>query len=86
MVKFSQIEPARNAKRVDIVRAETNLTNWVTMARLGDVTAERVQKALGILRTEGRSLQTCNHHRAAAKAFAGWCYDTNRMREEVLRE
>jgi integrase len=83
--RLSEVEPARNARRTDVARAEANLMKWITSARLSDVTAERVQNALGILRAEGRSLQTCNHHRAAARAFSRWCDDTNRTRDDALR-
>ena len=83
--KLAEIEPASDAKRVDIARAEANLTKWVTSARLSDLTPERVQKALAMLKMEGRSLATCNHHRAAIKAFSKWCFDTHRAREDALR-
>ncbi len=83
--KLSEIEPASNAKRVGIAIAEANLTKWVASARLFDLIAERVQKALATLKTEGRSLATCNHHRAAIKAFSKWCDETSRTREDVLR-
>jgi integrase len=49
------------------------------------VTAERVQKALATLRGEGRSLGTCNHYRTAIKAFAKWCHDTHRSKQDALR-
>src|SRR5262249_55420844 len=54
--RLSEIEPAKNAKRSDVARAEANLTSWVASARLSDLTPERVQKALGTLKSEGRSL------------------------------
>jgi site-specific recombinase XerD len=57
----------------------------VATARLSDLTAERVQAALATLKMEGRALATCNHHRAAIKAFSKWCDDTHRAKEDVLR-
>ncbi len=51
-------------------RYEATLAEWVAPARLSDLTAERVQKALATLRAEGRSLATCNHYRTAVKAFS----------------
>jgi hypothetical protein len=33
----------------------------------------------------GQSLSTCNHYRTAIRAFAKWCYDTHRTREDALR-
>ncbi len=81
--KLAEIEPANNAKRADILKADVSLSAWVGSARLSDLTDERVQKALAMLKTEGRSHQTCNHHRAAARAFAKWCHDTHRTRENA---
>jgi len=83
--RLTEIEPASDAKRIDVARAEANLTKSVTSAQLSDLTPERVQKALATLKTEGRSLATCNHHRAAIKAFSKWCFDTHRAREDTLR-
>ncbi len=82
--KLAEIEPAKNAKREAIKKADANLKTWVESARLADLTEERVQKALATLKTEGRSHQTCNHHRAAARAFARWCKETHRTREHSL--
>jgi integrase len=83
--KLADIDPPKNTKRSKLAAYETTLTEWVASARLSDVTAERVQKALATLRWEGRSLGTCNHYRTAIKAFAKWCYDTYRTREDALR-
>ncbi len=83
--KLAEIEPAKNATRADIKKAEESLKTWVEPARLADLTEERVQKALATLKAEGRSHQTCNHHRAAARAFAKWCHDTHRTRDNALR-
>jgi integrase len=83
--KLADIEPARNAKRPDIARAAANLADRIKGARLSDLTEERAQKALATLRAEGRSLATCNHHRAAVKALSTWCHDTHLTREDALR-
>src|SRR5262249_20501630 len=83
--ELGEIEPARNAKRGEISSTEARLSGWVESAKLPDITSERVQKALATLRAKGRSLQTCNHHRAAIRAFSKWCYDTHRIREDLLR-
>ena len=82
---LSEIEPARTATKADVARVEANRSKWVATARLSDLTAERVQKALATLKAAGRSLQTCNHHRAAIKAFSAWCHDTHRIREDAVR-
>jgi integrase len=60
-------------------------TSLVTSARLADLSAESAQKALASLKAAGRSLATCNHHRAAIKVFSKWCDDTHRLRDDPLR-
>jgi integrase len=82
---LTAIEPAKPATREGVARAEAELRRWVASARLSELTAESVQKALARLRGEGRSLQTCNHHRNAIKSFAKWLRDTHRVREDLLR-
>ncbi|HKM53928.1 MAG TPA: tyrosine-type recombinase/integrase, partial [Isosphaeraceae bacterium] len=82
---LAAIEPSKPATREGVVRAESELRNSVSSARLSDLTTERVQKALARLRGEGRSLQTCNHHRNAIKSFVKWLYETHRIRENILR-
>ncbi len=81
---LSDIEPGKTTK-ANIERAEAALTKWVKSARLNHLTAERVQCALATLRAEGRSLATCNHHRAAVRALAKWLHETHRTRENTLR-
>ncbi len=83
--KLSDIEPARNATREQIAKAAATLSEIIASARLTDLGDESVQKALAALKAAGRSLATCNHHRAAIKAFSAWCYGTHRLREDVLR-
>jgi integrase len=83
--KLSEIEPPKNAKRVNIPGFELTLSSWVATARLSDLTGDRVQGALAILKAEGRALATCNHHRAAIKAFSKWCDGTHRTKENALR-
>ena len=83
--KLADIDPPKDVKRSGIAAYEATLAKWVASARLSDLTAERVQKALATLRGEGRSLGTLNHYRTAIKAFSKWCHDTHRMREDALR-
>ena len=64
---------------------DAKMARLIAPARLGDLTAERVQKALGALRDSGASLQTLNHHRAAIRAFDLWLFDSGRTRESALR-
>ena len=82
---LAEFDPPRGAKRSDRPRFEAALDRRVATAKLGDIDEERVQKALGVLKAAGRSLQTVNHHRAAVKAFTAWCYSTRRTGEDVLR-
>jgi integrase len=83
--KLADIDPPKNAKRSELRAYDTTLAEWVESARLSELTAERVQKALATLREVGRSLGTCNHYRTAIKAFAKWCYDAHRTRDDALR-
>jgi integrase len=83
--KLVEIEPAKPATREGVARAHARLRQWVASARLSELTTENVQKALGRLIGEGRSLQTANHHRNAIKSFARWLYDSHRVREVLLR-
>ncbi len=83
--KLADIEPGKPATRKGVARANAALRQSVATTRLSDLTTENVQKALGRLIGEGRSLQTANHHRNAIKSFARWLYDTHRVREVLLR-
>jgi integrase len=57
----------------------------IAPSRLSDLTTERIQNAIGQLKDRGLSLQSCNHYRAAIRAFANWCFETHRTREHALR-
>jgi integrase len=83
--RLAEIDPPRNVRHADYPRYAAALAEWVSKAQLSDLTGERVQRAMATLRAEGRSLATCNHHRAAIKAFSKWCHDTHRLREDPLR-
>ncbi len=82
---LAEIDPPRNVKHADLPKFEAALEVRVKSASLADLTSDRVQKAIAKLRDEGRSLATCNHHRAAIKAFSTWCHEYGRTREDVLR-
>jgi integrase len=83
--RLADIEPPHNVRRSRCADFEAALARCVEPARLSDLTAEWVQKALATLRAEGRSLQTCNHYRVAIKSFSKWCHDTHRTGEDALR-
>ncbi len=60
------------------------ITGLVAKARLADLSADRVQGAIATLRDSGRSLQTCNHYRACARAFIHWAWKDKRVRDNSL--
>jgi integrase len=68
-----------------VARAARALADAVRPARLSDLTPERVQTALARLRAGGKSNQTVDHHRAAARAFCRWACDTGRLRDNPMR-
>jgi integrase len=68
-----------------VAGAARALADAVRPARLSDLTPERVQTALARLRAGGKSNQTVDHHRAAARAFCRWACDTGRLRDNPMR-
>jgi integrase len=83
--RLSEVFPTTRRRLSDVARAHRKLAEWVAPARLSDLTAERVRKALATLKAEGQSLQTCNHYRNAVRSFSKWCWDHHRLREDPLR-
>ena len=67
--------------RGDVAR---KIADAIKPARLSDLSRDKVQEAIARFKAAGWSLQTCNHYRAAAKAFSRWCYDSDRTREDAL--
>jgi integrase len=61
------------------------IMNAIAPARLSTLNRDKVQDAIARFKAAGWSLQTCNHYRAAAKAFSKWCHDSERTREDILR-
>ncbi len=51
---------------------------------ISDLTASAVQRAIGDLRNEGRSLKTCNHYLAAIKNFSAWMRRDKRSKDDAL--
>ncbi|MBE7559524.1 site-specific integrase [bacterium] len=49
-----------------------------------DITPFKIQEALGLLRSEKRSLKTCNEYLCAAKTFGGWARRDGRVSENML--
>ena len=82
---LQEIEPAKNATRVDLAKAGASLSRWIEPGRLSHLTAEAVVRAVAALRKAGRSAQTCNRHRAAIRAFSKWAKATGLIAEDRLR-
>jgi integrase len=72
---------ATDAERKPFVAA---LGKRLASARLVDLTGDRVQRALADLRDGGRSLATCNHHRAAIRGFSRWARRAGRTTEDTV--
>ena len=70
--------------RADRLTVRQRVAEMVKAARLSDLTPDRVQAALASIRAEGRSLQTCNHHRAAIRAFTRWAWKSGRLTSDLL--
>ena len=83
--KLADIEPSKPATKKGVAKARAELQKRVASALVSDLSTEKVQNALARIRGEGRSLQTCNHHRNAIKSFVKWLYETHRIRENILR-
>jgi len=49
-----------------------------------DLSASRIQEAIGELHSAGRSLQTCHHYLRACKQFTRWLHRDGRIREDRL--
>jgi site-specific recombinase XerD len=52
--------------------------------RISQIDLAKTQDALAVLRREGMSQETINHHIRAVKAFSRWLWKTKRSREHIL--
>jgi len=77
------LEPGRKAEALKV--AEARLEGVLKLARLSDLTPERIQSALAILIESGKSPQTANHYRAAMRAFVRWAADKERITTNPMR-
>jgi len=82
--RLDEFELPRSSTRAERTRAESLLRKLVASARLTDLTPTAVQAALAALRTAGRSLATCNHHRAAVRGFTRWAWRDGRIFDDAL--
>lgn len=72
-------------KHVELFIARAlRVVDLAQLSRLSDLVASHVQAALASLRAEGLSLATCNHHRAAIRAFSRWLWKEGRLSSDPL--
>jgi integrase len=79
-----ELDPPKSAAKAERDKAAKLLGRLLESARLSDLTAEAVQEALATLKDAGRSLATCDHHRAAIRGFTRWAKKTGRTRDDAL--
>jgi integrase len=82
-VRLADLEPGRKFEALE--RAARTLADSLTAGRLTDLTPERIQSALAVLRDAGKANQTVNHYRAAIRAFVRWLSDKGRLRDNPMR-
>ena len=81
--RLADLELGRKAEAIE--RGGRALAAVLKVARLSDLTPERIQAALAALRDAGKSNQTVNHYRAALRAFLRWASDKGRLRDNPMR-
>ena len=82
--RLADINPPKTASMAERARELAGRTALLTAAGLADLSASKVQNALGTLRAAERSLQILNHHRAAIRAFVLWARKDGRLRDDPL--
>jgi integrase len=82
-VRLADLEPRRTKE--GLARAAVTLANSLKAAKLSDLTPDRIQAALAVLRDAGKSNQTANHYRAALRAFVRWTSDKGRLDANPMR-
>jgi len=75
---------AKKMSRAKCKEVRETISRLISRARLSDLTPAKVQAALARFRDANRSLQTCNHYRAAVRAFCRWAWTDGRLREHPL--
>jgi site-specific recombinase XerD len=74
------------AKHVDLLVSRLErLLNDAKIQHIGDMTDAAVMGAIGELKDEGLSLQTCTHYIRAAKQFSKWLQTQKRTPDDPLR-
>lgn len=69
--------------RLQLKRAETVLAA-IHADGVSDLSASAIRGAIGDLRTNGKSLKTCNHYLRAVKQFARWLKADERLRDDPI--
>jgi integrase len=82
-VRLADIEQGRKGDAQE--RGTRKLADTLRLARFSDLTPERIQSALALLRDAGKAHQTVNHYRAALRAFVRWAGDKGRLRDNPMR-
>jgi integrase len=78
--KLRKEKPSKPERPIPISR-KVGGPGWKLLA---DMTAESLERALGLLREAGLSARACNYKREVAVAFAGWCVKTGRLESNPL--
>ena len=81
---LAEIDAPRTATDAERSPFAIALGKRLASARLSDLNGDRVQRALATLRDGGRSLATCNHHRAAIRGFSRWARRDGRTTEDTV--
>ena len=75
----------KRVRPADRAALSLKLGSAIAKARLSTLSQEDVEDALATLKESGLSLGTCNHYRAAARAFSRWAWKSKRTKEWNLR-
>jgi integrase len=70
--------------RVQQAEVDVKIGKLIGDTRLSFLEPDEVQAALAAFKNSGRSLQTCNHYRAAIRAFVLWAVKGKRLRANPL--
>jgi integrase len=81
---LAEIDPPKTATKAERDRVTRTTDGLLGSARLADLTPDAVQRALAVLKAGGRSLATCNHHRAAIRGFSRWAWRDGRTADDAL--
>jgi integrase len=81
---MADVKPPKTSRRAELAAFDAKLTDWLTPARLGDLTVDRVQGGLKSLMNGGLGLTSVNHYKTAVKMFLKWARRSGRMESDSL--